>query len=64
MKTTIKKITNSIIPVILLLASIFLILLFVEFRASQNADKAQYIHITKESKTKDTVDKEIKEAIE
>jgi len=46
MRLNIHKITESVIPVILLLGAIFVLLFFVQYRASLDADKAKYIHIT------------------
>lgn len=46
MKEYMKKISHSIIPVLLLFSMLFLVLLFVQFKASENSDKAQYINIT------------------
>jgi len=46
MRVSLHKITESVIPVILLLGAIFVLLFFVQYRASLDADKAKYIHIT------------------
>ena len=54
-----QKITESIIPVILLLSGIFFLLLYVEYRASQDADKAQHIHITADTMAESTPENEI-----
>lgn len=52
----IQKITESIIPIILLLCAIFLLLLYVEYRASQDSDKSEYIHITSKSQAENLPD--------
>ncbi len=43
------KLTESVFPLILLLSGIFFILLYVEYRASKDAETTYYIHITAKS---------------
>ena len=59
-----QKITESIIPVILLLSAIFFVLLFVEYRASQDAEKAQYIHITADTSVESGLENEMNTVVE
>lgn len=49
MRIPLHKITESVFPVILLLSAIFLLLLYVEYRSSQEAEETQYIRITPET---------------
>jgi len=46
MKFSAQKLMQSVVPVIFLLSAIFLLLMYVQYRASLNADKAIHIHIT------------------
>jgi len=43
------RLTESVFPVILLLSGIFFVLLYVEYRATQDAETTQHIHITAKS---------------
>lgn len=58
-RRTVQKITESVIPVILLLSAIFLILLFVQYRASEDAEQAHHIHITAETSAQNISDNEM-----
>lgn len=58
------KLTESILPVILLLSSIVFVLIFVEYRASLDADRAYVIHITSETSQESAPEKESDELVE
>lgn len=64
MRLPMHKITQSVIPVILLLSALFLLLLFVEYRASLDADKAKYIHITSQTAMPDSPENEMESVVE
>ena len=64
MKMPMHKINESIIPVILLLSGIFFVLLFVEYRASLDAEKAQYIHITAQTSAQNIPENEMNTVVE
>ncbi len=56
-KKTAQKITESVIPVILLLSGIFFVLLFVQYLATQDSEQAHHIHISSQT-AETTSDKE------
>ncbi len=64
MRLPIHKITQSIIPVILLLSALFVLLFFVQYRASLDADKAKYIHITSQTAMPQSAENEMDDGVE
>ncbi|MGB5964420.1 MAG: tetratricopeptide repeat protein, partial [Sulfurimonadaceae bacterium] len=64
MRLKLPKITESVIPVILLLSGIFFLLLFVQFRASEDAEQAQRIHITAQTSAQNIPEKEKHSVVE
>ncbi len=58
------RITESIIPVLLLLSAIFLVLLFVQYRASQDAEMAHHIHITAQTSVEENRKNEMNDVAE
>jgi len=54
-RTISQKLTESAFPVILLLSMIFMILWYVEYRATEDAQRAQVIHITMQSAVDDSI---------
>lgn len=64
MKLPLHKLTESVIPVILLLSGIFFVLLFVEYRASQEAEKAHHIHITAQTSVQSVLENEMNTVVE
>ncbi len=64
MRLPMHKITESVIPVILLLCAIFLLLFFVQYRASLDADKATYIHITPQTAMPKSAENEMDGGVE
>ena len=54
----IKRLLNSFLPILLLLTAIFILLIFVEFQASLDAQKIEVIHISKQEKSKEDLDED------
>ena len=63
-RKSVQKITESVIPVILLLSAIFFILLFVQYRATQDAELAHHIHITAQTSTQEVSRNEMNNVME
>jgi len=64
MRMTIHKLTESIVPVVLLLGAIFIVLLFVEYRASQDAERTRYIEVSLQASVQNTPENEVNTVVE
>ena len=58
------KLTESVLPVIALLSAIFLMLLYVEYRATQEAEATHLIHITAQSSVETRAEEDANSIVE
>lgn len=64
MKKITHNFTESFIPVLLLLSAMFLLILFIQYRADSEADKAHYIYVTSQASSPSIVENEMNSVIE